>query len=175
MTETWKSIDGWAGLYEISNLGRVKSLHPGNRIRKNGDGILGGGINKGYHFVCLASKERRCQIFVHNLVMTHFVGKKPSLHEINHKNGIRNDNRLENLEYVTRSQNIRHALDFVNGAKNMPRGTAHHWSKLNEDTVRAMRVDSETMTYAQLRKKYPMFSHGTIWSAVTRKTWKHIS
>lgn len=98
------------GLYQVSNLGRVKSL-----IFRNGkttffkERILKHGLNRyGYEFVILCKNNKRKTIIVHRLVAKEFIGDENKL-EINHINGIKSDNRLENLEYVSHKENILHA------------------------------------------------------------------
>jgi len=99
--EIWKPIPGYEGLYSISNLGRVKSYYKGGRLLclHNHDG---------YICVRLYKKNRRRPTFqVHRLVLAAFIGTSEL--KCNHKNAIKSDNRLENLEYVTQKENIIHA------------------------------------------------------------------
>lgn len=174
MIDEWKPIAGFETRYEISKLGKVKSLSPGHKLKNKRDGTLSGALNKGYEFVVLSSGPIKKLKYIHALVMEGFVGIRPQGMEVNHKNGIRNDNRLENLEYVTRSQNIRHGLAEVNKGRNLMRGTGHCWHKLTELVVSQLRKDAKTMTYPKLRQKYKL-AHNTLWCAVNRKTWRHVS
>ena len=102
--EVWKDIPGYEGLYMASNLGRIKSLpkyfHKTNRILKNTTD------KDGYDRVilCLNSNTRKC-FTVHRLVAITFIGNKNNLPEIDHINTIRNDNRVENLRWASRSSN----------------------------------------------------------------------
>ena len=107
--EIWKSISGYERYYEISNIGRVKGVerfvkHPdGGLLKKNVKYLKSSSNGTGYMRIMLSKDGLRKEYYVHRLVMEAFVGKN-SLH-INHKNGIRDDNRLENLEYVTIREN----------------------------------------------------------------------
>lgn len=167
--EIWREVVDWEGLYKISDMGRIMSLHSRAKWK-----ILRGGLNKGYRFVTLSNQPyRQKKGWIHYLVMRAFVGPRPSKMEINHINSVRDDNRLENLEYITRHQNIQHGYDTHHFGKNNPRGTKHCLHKLTDRIVRKMRKDVSTMTYAQLRDKYP-YAHNTIWCAVNRRTWKHV-
>ena len=105
--EIWKDVVGYEGIYQVSNLGRVKSLnynHTGKeKVRKLDLG------RKGYYLVVLCKGGKRKAHIVHRLVMLAFIGESDL--QVNHKNGIKTDNRLENLEYCTASENIRHSFD----------------------------------------------------------------
>lgn len=118
--EIWKLVIGYEGLYEVSNFGNVKSL-PKRRGRYVGitpELILKNNLtDRGYCFVVL-SKNNKCTRFrVHRLVALHFIpniGYKP---HINHKNGVKTDNKVENLEWCTLSENSIHAIRM--GLKSM--------------------------------------------------------
>ena len=120
--EQWKDIEGYEGLYQVSNFGRVKSL-PRVRIG-NGTPYLtkskilskGIGATRGYCRVTLCKEPNNQKMFyVHRLVAIAFCEKIKGKDVVNHKNGIRTDNRAENLEWTTLEENLQHALDnFLN-------------------------------------------------------------
>ena len=103
--EVWKSIKDYEGLYEVSSLGRVKSL--GNdKTRK--EKILSSGISSsGYPVVVLCKNNSKKTRTVHQLVAEVFLGHIPNGMKlvVDHINDIRNDNRLENLQIVTTREN----------------------------------------------------------------------
>ena len=103
--EEWREVRGYEGIYEVSNLGNLKSLA---RKRVLNDKILKGGVDGGgYLSVCL-SKDRMLKTrLVHQLVAIAFLGHEPSGHKlvVNHINHNRQDNRVENLELVTQRNN----------------------------------------------------------------------
>src|ERR1700722_7072894 len=103
--ENWKDIVSYEGFYQISDAGNVRAL-TGYRA-----GMLKGEDSFGYRRVTLWQDGKPEKFMVHVLVIVHFVGVAPDGKEVNHKNGNRADNRLENLEYVTKSQNQIHAYD----------------------------------------------------------------
>ncbi|MCR4338868.1 MAG: NUMOD4 motif-containing HNH endonuclease, partial [Gemmatimonadaceae bacterium] len=103
MSETWLPVVGWEGVYEISDLGRVKRVAVS---RYNSGGILSPCNHplNGYTSVHLRHLVRNDQPKVHRLVLAAFVGPCPPGQQCNHKNGKRDDNRLANLEWVTPSE-----------------------------------------------------------------------
>lgn len=88
--------------YQVSSLGNVRRKE-NNRLLK--PELL---VN-GYLRITLSNADNSFRIRVHRLVMLAFVGEAPKGYEVNHINGCKNDNRLENLEYVTPSENLRHS------------------------------------------------------------------
>ena len=105
--EAWRPIPGWEGLYEASDLGRVKSI-PRRQVR---GGILSPSVGtNNYPIVWLRNKSERRASAVHRLVAEAFLGPPEGL-EVRHLNGDRMDNRLANLKYGTHSENVR---DTVN-------------------------------------------------------------
>ena len=102
--EHWKDVPNYEGLYQVSNLGRVKSLKFGkDKILKPQEG------KRGYMKVGLWKEGERKYSYVHRLIMLAFVGESDL--QVNHKNGVKTDNCLENLEYCTASENTLHAYD----------------------------------------------------------------
>lgn len=104
--EIWKDVNGYEGVYQISNLGNIKSLP-----RKNAKGkILNPSTNnRGYLRVGLCFKEKVRYESIHRLVAEAFIPNRKNLPEVNHINGNKLDNRVENLEWVTKGQNQIHA------------------------------------------------------------------
>lgn len=112
MNEIWKDVRGREGEYMVSNMGRVKNisyLHKSGKIVHR-DKILKLFVHpKGYIQVDLRKGGKKCVSKVHRLVLSAFTEEHNDL-QVNHINGIKSDNRLENLEWVTNAENVRHAI-----------------------------------------------------------------
>lgn len=107
--ETWLPVAKSIGLYSVSNIGNVRS-----HIGMSGGRILKPSlIGRGYYQVHLNIKTHVYDRLVHRLVAEAFIGPCPKGKEVNHKNGNRRDNRVENLEYVTHRENLLHARDVL--------------------------------------------------------------
>lgn len=106
MKEEWRKVFNFEWLYEVSDLGNVKSL-PRRWAWK--ERILKPWLTTHkYHQVMLWKNSKQNPFRVHCLVMQAFVWDRPEKYDINHKNGIKTDNRLENLEYITHQDNLKH-------------------------------------------------------------------
>lgn len=113
--EIWKPVAGYEGRYEVSNLGRVRSLEMTHRNARNRlctypGRVLSGTLNPGGYptFSTRGPGVKPRTLRVHVAVCTAFNGPKPSeAHEVNHKNFVRTDNRAENLEWVLHVENVK--------------------------------------------------------------------
>lgn len=114
--EIWKDIEEFKGLYQVSNFGRVRSI---DRIitYKTGTKRLTKGIiltigqNKlGYQQVSLSKNDKMYSRRVHRLVANAFIKNTKNYKEVNHIDGNKKNNKVENLEWCNRSQNMQHAV-----------------------------------------------------------------
>ena len=110
MEEVWKDIKGYEGLYQISNLGNVKSL-PKYRVKYGyGEIILKQSISRnGYKIVGLSKNNKYKTVYIHRLVAEAFIPNPKNKLEINHIDGNKQNNFVGNLEWNTRKENGKHA------------------------------------------------------------------
>lgn len=185
--EIWKPVLGWEGLYEASNIGRIRSLPRQGKYRMYGGKVLKPVIRNGYHSVCLNKNRKGFIRYIHRLVLKAFVGKPFSAQYCtNHKNGIRTDNRTENLEWVTYAENNRHSYEVLGNPyptspyQNHPgsqAGSKNNGAKLTEDDVLYIRKQYEySYHWGLLTKLAEQFnvSVSAISEIVHRKRWTHI-
>lgn len=112
--EVWKDIPGYEGLYQASNLGRIKSLGRNVAQRVTKDQILQPALSKGYLRVRLSKNSINKMWFVHKAVACCFVPNPNCLQEINHKKGNKLDNRATELEWCTQIYNNHHSRTVLN-------------------------------------------------------------
>jgi hypothetical protein len=164
ITEHWRDVPNYEGVYRISNLGRVKSLWFGReKILKPKE------IGGGYVQVGLRKEGVRKFFLIHRIVMLAFVGESDL--QVNHKNGIKTDNCLENLEYCTASENTIHA--FKNGLKKGLKGEKHGNSKLTEIEARKIKYEHQDMTQQEIANIYGI-ARSLVSIIRSRKAWQHI-
>lgn len=111
--EIWKKIDGFDSLYKISNLGIVKSLGKGKSTNPyhNKENLIKTTYSKtGYEKIKLSKDGKRYFFHMHRLVALNFILNTENKREVNHINGNKSDNRACNLEWVTSSENQKHAF-----------------------------------------------------------------
>lgn len=123
MTEIWKDIKGYEGLYQVSNHGMIKSLdrifkgilsnHSGKKYyaEKNYSGKVLNTDSKGrkYHIVCLVKNGHRFYKSIHRLVAESFIPNHENKPQVNHIDGNMKNNHISNLEWATRKENGSHA------------------------------------------------------------------
>lgn len=134
MTEEWRVIPFCSEMYDVSNLGRVRSWAKNRWGKAKEYKIISPSNNSaGYLFVHIRNENRETRKhYVHRLVASAFLGD--SSMEVNHINGERSDNRLSNLEYVSHSENVRHSVYILGNS----RGEKVATSKLTKDDVLAI-------------------------------------
>lgn len=170
--ETWKAYPG-CDLYEISTMGRVRSVarHArgrwGSMRRLAGRDLSLATANNGYLFFGLCENGKQTPCYVHRAVLQTFIGPAQVDQEACHINGDRQDNRLENLRWDTRSNN---AMDkLAHGTMRL--GESHGMSKLTADVVRSIRQDSRSSV--ELAEELGV-NHSTVQRIRRRETWRHV-
>lgn len=181
--EIWKDVQNFVGKYQVSNCGRVRSLP---RVIDNGKGW-----RKPYPGVVLKPKEmktgyqqvtlgRHKYATIHRLVAQAFLENPNGFREVNHKDGVKTNNHVENLEWCSRHLNIRHAMKnglYDEARKSQAKavgGVQNYLAKLNDSRVKEIRQKhKQGFGLTMLAKEYGV----TIWTirdVVNNKSWRHV-
>lgn len=171
MIETWRPVVGFEDRYEVSDLGRVRSLMDNHGARKT-PLILTSFKHKdsGYHQVNLKIKGKVHRRYDAHLVLEAFVGPRPEGLEACHNNGNKSDNALGNLRWDTHSSNL--ADKHAHGTAQI--GSLNAATKLDESRVKAIKDGlPRKETCSSLAKKFGV-SDGAIYKIRDGKTWSHL-
>jgi hypothetical protein len=179
--ETWKDVVGYEGVYKVSSEGRVRSIDRTIRYSRSGKEMtmrVRGCVMKqfyshnGYLRIELKSDGKGNKYPVHRLVLEAFGGTVPSKPQVNHKNLIKDDNRIENLEWCDASENMQHY--FRETGAHGPRGEICGSSILKEcQVLEARSLNRDGSTIRELATKYGV-TYYCMHSVIRRRTWKHI-
>lgn len=178
--EEWKEIPGYEGYYEVSNMGRVRSMtrttiHTDCRCKNTVVRIWQGRLMtptnfKGHYLgVALYKHNIGKRWMIHALVLMAFSGPCPNKMQACHNDGNKFNNRLENLRWDTLAANN---VDKKRHGK-LKRGHAVYGSKLTEENVKYIRRMKKRLTTQELANKF-LVSIQTIYAIHDRKTWTHI-
>lgn len=176
--QVWKDIKGFEGIYQISNNGEVKSLE--RKTFNNGtkteniikEKILKKPLDKdGYIIYCLFKNNKRFSLKAHRLVAIEFIDNPQNKPQVNHKNGIKTDNSVDNLEWVTAKENSVHATQL--GLNYQLGGELHHMSKLTAKQINEI-FDfylNKNITQKEIARIYNV-SQTQINRILNKKRWK---
>lgn len=172
--EEWRGIPGFYGLYEASNLGRVRRLRFINgqidKILNDPSVKAQGKAPNGYWKVSLYRNGQVFQFGVHRLVLMAFIGPCPDGCEAAHKDNVKANNRLTNLEWKTHVDNIKDKIRH--GTAQV--GERNPSSTLKCEDVKAIRqFKSDGLSQAEISRRFNI-SENAVSMIVRRKAWKHI-
>jgi len=167
MNEEWRDVVGYEEYYRVSNLGQVWS-------KRSNREIVGGVVGEGgrYRQITFSVHGIESTKFAHNIVMEAFVGPPPENMEVNHIDGDKLNNRLDNLEYVTHSDNVLHA--FKLGLSNN-QGENHPGNKLTKENVMEIRslIHNSNLTLKAIGDMFNVTKY-CIWDIKHKRSWNHI-
>lgn len=181
MSEEWRDVVGYEGVYLVSNQGRVQ------RIGKDRGAVPGRILKQfdppglDYRFVAVSVSNKARIVPVHRLVAEAFVGARQNGLEVNHINGVHDDNRPENLEWVTHQENQRHAQNVLGTLRHpVMIGTEHPGAKLTDGKVleirnlgAMMRNGKRVYSNGEIGRQYGV-SNVTVSLVLRRKLWTHV-
>lgn len=159
--EIWKPIVGYEEIYAVSSLGKVKNLTRGG-IRKLGNNT------RGYLRVNLSKNGQSKFWSVHRLVATAFVPNPQNFPQVNHKNGVKTDNRAENLEWISVSDNQKHSYKALK--RKPPKSVLNNTQVLEIDQL----LRQGTNTIEQITEAYNV-SKRTILNIETGKNYRYLT
>ncbi len=174
-----KDIKGYKGLYAISEDGKVWS-YPKHK-NSTGGGASHNGIflkiqppsiaGREYNSIVLRKNGITKQFCQHRLIAETFISNPLNLKEVNHINGIKTDNRIENLEWVSPLQNVKKAWET--GLCTPRIGVLNGRAVLKESDILKIRELGESKNYKEIGEEFNV-SNTTIWRILKRKNWAHI-
>jgi hypothetical protein len=169
--EEWRAVVGYEGYYAVSNLGRLRRV-ASFPAHYTGQLVSGQDNGTGYLHVCLGRDGAKRYRYLHRLVAEAFIGPCPSGMEVNHKDLNRQNCRLDNLEYLTKAQNVRHSV-ASQAEKWQQTGAvrAGKSRKLTAGDVRTIRASTEAAVV--LAKRFSV-DPSTIRQIRQRRVWKHV-
>ena len=159
--EVWKKVVE-NDKYEVSNLGNVKSLHRGIILKQST-------LTAGYKQVSLSKDGKVVSRLVHRLVAQAFLPNPEDKPEVNHINGVKTDNNINNLEWSTRSENQLHS---ITAGLRSAEGTKNSQAKLNDE--KALLIFNDTRMYKEIAAEYSV-SVGTICDIKRGRSWTHVT
>ena len=172
MKEIWRDVVGYEGLYEVSNMGRIKSLprkvNIGNsKNRLTTEKNLKPEKSYGYLRLVLNNNNIQKHYLIHRLVAQAFIPNPENKSDINHIDSNRSNNIISNLEWVTRKENMEHCIKM--GRNN--RGEKQGSSVLKEKDI--IKIRKSKLSIKTLADKFNV-SKGNIYHILKKETWKHI-
>lgn len=174
--EIWKDIIGYEGMYQVSNLGRIKSVPRKMLLRGkypyiSKEYIMIGGYWNGYHIIGLKKENLapKKSFIAHRIVAQAFIPNPENKPHVNHINGIKSDNRVENLEWCTQSENIKHT--YANKLMTGKSGENNYHSKLKDADI--IEIRASKLKQKDLAVIYGI-SRPTVCDIIKRRTWNHL-
>ena len=178
MIEQWLPVAGYEGAYEVSNLGRLKSCARTRKTKGNGtarlkEKIRTPGIKReGYAFFCLYKDSKYKASYLHRLVASAFIENPLSHPQVNHIDGDKLNNRAENLEWVTASENCQHAIDSVLYVQ--AKGESAGSAVLTEsDVLKIREMALSGIMHKDIAELFPV-GRKAVTKIVNRQRWAHI-
>lgn len=170
-SESWKPVRGYEGLYEVSDMGRVRALFCAGNFHKPGRILKPWITRNGYIQIHLMRPgEKRKGVCIHRLMLEAFVGPRPEGCEVRHLNGQRSNNVLSNLSWGTHKQNSEDSRRLGT----MAIGERAGCSKLAENDVVIIREWYGLGIPIYIIASVFEIDRTSVWQIATRKSWRHL-
>ena len=183
MTELWKDIEGYEGLYQVSNMGRVRSLDMVIEQKGKAPYVWSGRVlspsedRHGYKHIRLRARGTNTGVYVHQLVAKAFVPNPNGYNEVNHKDENPGNNRSSNLEWCSHIYNVRYGTGQERRAakirrpiiqKDLSGNVVHEWGSLTECQRETGML---TGHICRALRKYPLYqtAYGYVWEYAAEK------
>lgn len=174
--ETWKEIHGYEGMYEVSSLGNIRSV---DRLGYDGRNLKSKKLkltknSNGYYRVSLCKNNICIKEYVHRIVAKNFICIEHEKKEVNHIDGNKKNNQINNLEWVTSYENSLHA--FENGLNKIifAKGSENKGSKLKEWQVIEIKKRYDQGESQGNIAKFFKVSQSRVSAICNKKAWKNI-
>ena len=187
MSEEWRDVIGYEGLYQVSSFGRIRSIDR-TTLRVNGTKARFKGVNRklsetkeGYNTLSLQKNSKPRTNLAHRLVAQAFIPNLSNKATVNHIDGNKKNNHVSNLEWATQKENVIHS--FNAGLVGCRKGENAHNIKLSKQDVLMIRdMRSHSRKFSKKTQPFPLswiancfrVSAGTIFDIEKKKSWKHI-
>lgn len=153
--EIWKDVQGYEGLYQVSNLGRVKSLNYHNTKEER---VLKQNMVRDYYQVCFSVNKKRKYYRVNRLVATAFIPNPNNYQFVNHINEVKTDNRVDNLEWCDVKYNINYGsrnerISISSKGKVLSQETKDKIAKAKRDKKTLNRMKTIFIKLLELRRQ----------------------
>ena len=162
--EIWKDVIGYEGHYQVSNFGNVRSIKFGKILP------IKERTEFGYKKFMLRKPNHKKIVFTHRIVAESFIDNPHKKPFVNHKNSLKNDNTVENLEWCTASENLKHS--FTHG-KNSQTGERNANSKLTDIQVYKIKFETDGMLHSEIAKIYNI-NNNYVGMIKRNERWPHI-
>lgn len=170
MNENWVKIKCFDG-YEVSTKGRIRSYRTNHGLRRYPKIITGKNNGKGYLSICLRRNNRSYYKYIHRIVAEHFIKNPENKPCVNHLDGNKSNNCIDNLEWCTKKENMKHAFEVLD----IHNGEGHYKTKHTRKQI-LMAIAKVNAGYSkkEVAREFGFSKTYYLTRIIEGKRWKHI-